>query len=1022
MVKKTDTYRSNSIRSTLISKFIENDSNPNTYDQKGGKQQQDIVPNFIQNISDEVQDLVSDIEVMFQILPDIEMAATIKVAAILSPKDLSVPEIIYDSSYKDMKEEHKNRFNKYLKSYFDNEFELKSKLPDIVKKALFTKGAYISLIVPESSLDHLINNKDISVESLDYLPEFANIGLFDSKSVTVESEGRVYKSSNDFLIFHDNPAILRLPAIKESGANSKLNTLYSKYSMESLLEERVKTDKVREKVKIDTKKDTDMAIRDKLENSRTYLSENILRIKEPQETDRDSVGHPTVINLPVESTAPIFVKGDPSKRLGYYILLDENYSPVSIDNNVNVLSDIRRRNRKGSNELTNTVSLVGSAFGLDSKKFRVDSFDELQETFVQVFEDSLINKMRKAVNLKENDIDISTVSAFNQIVLSRLCRKKQTRVLYAPTSLVNYIAFDYGKQGIGKSALEDTRIIGSIRVILTIGEVLNQVRNNMDHSVLDMQFDPKDPDPLQIAAIAKDAFLKTRSTSNLKLGYLNPETHLDWFNRAGVKVVYGNHPDLPNFKVDVKSESPQRVIPDANLSEKMQDLHLRSLAMPPDLVKSGKDIQLATQVINSNFILSKDILIKQTILEPQLAELIYKYASNSQIIVDDLKEILTGVEENEKNKIIKKYFDKFTIGLPKPDSSTLKSQMEAFEEYSRSVEEIIKTAIVSEDFISDSIEGDISREIRTFAASFKALLLRKYMFENNILPETLDVVSKDNSGSFILDFTKNHGDYVNTITEIFKDYITQARGEAKKRDKELEESTQDQETQDQNEGGNDSDIYDMDASSGSGGGEQASYTDMDGMDGLWQDEPSDNEGQTPKSDGDDNTDVEENREQPQETENNKDENSQSEDLQETEDNEITNMDYGEEETPEEDEKDDEEITDMDYNEEEAPKEEEDKEQEPKEEPPEEDKNEEEDLPEEIEDENQDEDDKKEEDDLPDEIDEEDSKKKDKTPKKEEEELPDELEDEEENTKDKKKPRKDNKSRNDDLPDEIEEDI
>jgi len=46
---------------------------------------------------------------------------------------------------------------------------------------------------------------------------------------------------------------------------------------------------------------------------------------------RKSIGKPMLMKLPTESTIPVFIPGDPSNHIGYFVMLDGNGKPLELD-------------------------------------------------------------------------------------------------------------------------------------------------------------------------------------------------------------------------------------------------------------------------------------------------------------------------------------------------------------------------------------------------------------------------------------------------------------------------------------------------------------------------------------------------------------------------------------------------------------------------------------------------------------------------------------------------------------------
>lgn len=89
--------------------------------------------------------------------------------------------------------------------------------------------------------------------------------------------------------------------------------------------------------------------------------------------------------------------------------------------------------------------------------------DEAMQMYTDVVS-SLLSRLQNGV-YGEN-VKVSRPTEIYRMMFARACSRMMTQLVFIPQSLMTYIAFDYNSYGVGKSLLESTKILGSIRAML----------------------------------------------------------------------------------------------------------------------------------------------------------------------------------------------------------------------------------------------------------------------------------------------------------------------------------------------------------------------------------------------------------------------------------------------------------------------------------------------------------------------------------------------------------------------------
>mgnify|MGYP000072426334 CR=1 FL=1 len=122
---------------------------------------------LIQRISDETAQNLNDATSMMQLLPDLELAKLILVSTILSPKDMGKVELNFSVDSNVFKNELSGMMLECIRHHFENVYKISDNLTTILEDVLFDKGSHPVLILPESSIDDLINSPSrVTMESI----------------------------------------------------------------------------------------------------------------------------------------------------------------------------------------------------------------------------------------------------------------------------------------------------------------------------------------------------------------------------------------------------------------------------------------------------------------------------------------------------------------------------------------------------------------------------------------------------------------------------------------------------------------------------------------------------------------------------------------------------------------------------------------------------------------------------------------------------------------------------------------
>jgi hypothetical protein len=202
----------------------------------------------------------------------------------------------------------------------------------------------------------------------------------------------------------------------------------------------------------------------------------------------------------------------------------------------------------------------------------------------------------------------------------------------------------------------------------------------------------------------------------------------------------------------------------------------------------------------------------------------------------------------------------------------LENQKEAFELYSETLEAVLPAFISSEMFDS-SIFGDLSENVETTIEIVKSYFLRRWMQNNDVLPEVFELLESDKDGQPLLDVLKLHESHMDSVSKSLVEFMKKALRKAhlntqlKEKLGELAEGNGESDSGSDDSGSDDSGGGDEDAGgddSGDEGGGDDDFGDFGDDDLGGEDEGSEEDNEEGDGGEEDEGDKDEKEEEPEE--------------------------------------------------------------------------------------------------------------------------------------------------------------
>lgn len=854
---------------------------------------------------------IRDARNLFQVLPDMDYARQILISATISPGDLTDTKVLYSIKDTSMDSNLSGPLLRKVQEFFDNSYRIRPLLHPMLNDVLFETGSYPVLIMPESSIDRIINSDNyggVSMESAmqtldghlkeetddngNYVPwgilgnsnaapakvdsytgvsfeslsfgndrkhgtynhdiQFKDMKVSleqllvdveenkEARSKLSEASGKLVKmveNKGSTITVSDNLTILKRPMVVDAKRKLAVRRIYGgKLHQRASLESRAQQgDK-------DAARDL-AAVERSMYQKRRYAHVPVQPLLTHAQTGTETYGHPLVMHLPSESVIPIHVPGNPSEHVGYYVMLDIDGNPINIADQTSYYDDIRSQMNNVDSYASQIIQQARRGFE-GSGGMQNEIIDELGKVYSDTVERDLLARLRSGA--LSGNYELGKTENINRMMFARHMKGQKTVMLFVPPEMMTYIAFDYNEFGVGKSVLEDGKILGSIRASIMLANTLATLNNAVGGKTVEIELDPEDEDPVSTVEFMLSEHAKVNSQGFSRIiGSTHPLGLADQIQNHGVNVVVSGNTRYPETKFNVNQRDGQNKPVDAEFEETMRRRHIQMFGLSPEIMEGINQTDFATTVVQNNLMLLKRVIQSQEKFEPFLTDFVRRYVLNSGIFLAEMRQLISDnkqylpehittdpalAEEGlQVDAFLYEFIESLSVGLPAPEVGDIKKSMDSFDAYSEALDKVIDAYMNEEMFAADSSIG-MEELIPNIKAVVKAEFQRRWLRHNNVMPE-LDVFNtvSEEEGSPVFDLmeaTAEHLDGLNnSIAEYVKKVVKAAKRRAKVLTKIQEGKSELEEAKNAAAGGGDD---------GMGGGDLGDGTDptLDGGDGT----------------------------------------------------------------------------------------------------------------------------------------------------------------------------------------------
>jgi len=682
---------------------------------------------------------IANSEAILRLFPDITLSKTILTNLIMSPLG-KWDGLIYKLNDDTKLPTHlKGGVLSTVKRYVNNNYELNDKVKRIITETLFTRGSYVELVIPANATSELV----ISHTAEDYSQSTSMGFKYPSKAISMGLE------------FDANIDDLNTDNIDDIIAATTTNVGTESYNEQS-----------------------------KLENTARL---NLLGLT-PTEDEL-----PIVMKADTRSVIPIINKNDIEEHLGYFIMVDETGSPVYDDGADISIND-------------NIKKLYSTLIGGDKLKHSDGKTPTLTDTFklYSTLVDNEISKTIAESNYKRLGF-VKDDGWVKNTLFKRSLSDLKTKLILLGRDNVQYYANAYKENGIGESLLEKVMVTISLRAMLTFAKVNGEIKQNVPLRNFEVTLDDNDPNPKNTMKIAEEAILRG-TADTMPIGTLSATELTSWLHKAGVSINF-KHKDLPDMSVNL--DVGEATIPEGSqdLLDELKNTTIKGFGIPPVLVEDADNVNFATTIVSSNALLTESIKDYQQSFNKLFKEHIIKYIKNDVGFQNEIKESISGdlntvkrLFTKDQKALVKKekinddvlveeiynyVISLINVTLPPVSYSEETTTKGAYDSYSSQLDDVIEH-FFSEEAMPEEFTGELTEKIEDIQTTIKSTLLRKWMLENNYIPDLQSMLSVNIEGKPEIELASEYNEYLTKIGVQLKSFFGDNMKLRKKTDKIVE--------------------------------------------------------------------------------------------------------------------------------------------------------------------------------------------------------------------------------------------
>lgn len=694
----------------------------------------------LKRLSDNISNSIQSQTNLRSITPYIKRAEQIWATLLLKPNGLEQDLLTFDTIDSSLKNAKLHSLlSQKVKNHFTTDYPFQDKLPQIIKDVMFRTGSYVLLNISYPALDHLINGmaehegnenytgKLRSTEELIKREFFVGGSYAKAKNKgwvrkakpdrTYEGLESVFKGKDggeEFDIVDpalkftltDNLMVIKMAQVKSHLAGQRLHSQFGGESLDSAItavftKEKGKGGKPNaNNVGITTTERLDDYF-ERMYPDRDYNNHETLSIRHAQYYTGHGRGEGITYHVPSEACIPVHQNGEKNNPIGYIFLIDPdngNFLKSTGDvmyysSNKNRQAKVDNRPRSGSmNDVINSIKNV--AEGVDCNIDMDWVVDFVNGQLEKELAESLLNG-DKAV-----PVTVTLTEANKKLYLARAFKQQGVRSVFVPAEYVTYFALDYNDFGVGKSLVEEAKMIITRLAVLDIADTMANLQNAVPKSLLTIDLEEENFSPEELIQEAREKYLQANPSLLNYIGFA--EVPIDRIvdgikeSLVRVKINANDNPNIINPNIDETQDNYEGLQPVDNDS---REKALNSLASYFDLKRSwledseqGNDF--AIEALADQELLRNITIERSRMFSLHISDHFSKYIFANEYLMKELIEIILENknlyskpdqgsdafdedDDNEKSKlsdqvkvkmVLKDFINNLNVTLPLPAS------------------------------------------------------------------------------------------------------------------------------------------------------------------------------------------------------------------------------------------------------------------------------------------------------------------------------------------------------------------
>ena len=740
---------------------------------------------------------VKDARNILKSSPELCMGIDIYIAGLLSPNDVSAPDLNITSNLSGELNSVKSKMLEVVRAWAKDEYKIDTRLKDWVFRAKYLQGAVPLVIVPLTAIDGIINEEDKgkrqqALESYDS-SQYFNKGIHQStgllghginranteknrsvlnllKNMAMESSNTAVGASNSIIIstkqkqmisqtvsdktlaektinaienifIHDNVEALKLPSLAAATVRKSIKKKYSPLYSMALEDDLKNADIVESNGRVIPMKEGGSLIYP----DRNYTLNEVVNIR-PSDI-YENVGHPLIQEFPYDSCFPIAPPGLPDRHLGYIIALDSTGSPLTLgDSDLSYPdpSDISMQTSAGVMG-TQMLSQIGDNSVDGMTNLRYGSLNNASNRLFNTFLLADLKERLKTGMYNGIELDIKFTHAFLEQMWKRAMMGQQVQFLFIPTELLTYVAFEYNDMGLGESKLIKHRDIAIVASTVQLANALTAVNNSIQHKKATITFDDDEIDAFDTTEKLQQ-FIVRSQWANTLFTSSNTQDQLNHILNSGWHFSYENgNGAFPGTSFDIEYLTREANQIDNEYLDSVNKRLIMLSGVSPEIVDMSQDVEFAQTYITGHMLRAQQAALEQLVFCKNLTKFIQSFCLNSQIIIkklhDIIKEAITGNDsplkgsKREIREYIEEFIDSVETSLPKPDTTKLEAQQENLTTHEAYIDKVIEIYFNDPIFEASEIGEKIGEKMDALKAMWKTSYLRGVLQTNNLVPK-----------------------------------------------------------------------------------------------------------------------------------------------------------------------------------------------------------------------------------------------------------------------------------------------